>query len=80
MHDLLGQILAQEGKPSPAGKEFGIALDLDPAFGPAQLDLAETLVQQGQPRTAVVFLEKAAHSSLPEVAQRAHEMLQQLAP
>ncbi len=79
-HDLLGQILAQKGDSSQARKEFEAALSLAPDFGPAQLDLAETLIQQRQSRGAVALLEKAERSPQPEIAQRAHAMLQQLGP
>jgi tetratricopeptide (TPR) repeat protein len=80
-HDLVGQILAQKGQSLPARKEFEAALNLDPDFGPAQLDLAETLVEQRQrPAAAITLLKKAERSSLPEVTQRAHAMLQRLSP
>jgi len=79
-HDLLGQILAQEGESSPARKEFEAALNLDPGFAPAQLDMAETLIEQRQSRIAISLLQKAERSALPEVAQRAHAILQQLGP
>ncbi len=79
-HDLLGQILAQRGETSPARKEFEAALSLDPDSGPAQLDLAETLIEQRQSHGAIALLEKAGRSPLPEVAQRAHAMLQRLSP
>jgi tetratricopeptide (TPR) repeat protein len=77
-HDLLGQIFAQRHQLTPARIEFEAALKVDPEFGPAQLDLAETLIDQGQARSAIDFLEKARHSPSPEVAQRAHAILQEL--
>ena len=77
-HDLLGQIFAQRRQLTPARTEFEAALKVDPEFGPAQLDLAETLIDQGQARSAIDFLEKARHSPSPEVAQRAHAILQEL--
>ena len=79
-HDLLGQLLAQKGESSPAGKEFESALSLDPTFGPAQLDLAEILILQRQSIAAAALLHKAERSPLPEIAQRAHTMLQQISP
>jgi len=79
-HDLLGQILAQKGESSPARKEFETALNLDQTFGPAQLDLAEILILQRHSSAAAALLEKAKRSPLPEIAQRAHALLQQLSP
>jgi tetratricopeptide (TPR) repeat protein len=77
-HDLLGQIFAQKRQLTSARTEFEAALRVDPRFGPAQLDLAEALIDQGQARTAVDLLEKATRSSSPQIAQRAHAMLQEL--
>jgi Flp pilus assembly protein TadD len=79
-HDLLGQILAQEGDLSPARKEFEAALGLDQNFGAAQLDLAEILILQRHSSAAAVLLEKAERSPVPEIAQHAYTMLQQLSP
>jgi Flp pilus assembly protein TadD len=76
-HDLLGQILARQGAVTRARTEFEAALNLNSEFGPAQLDLAEILIEQGQARTALELLEKAQHSPSVEIAQRAHAMLQQ---
>ena len=77
-HDLLGQIFVQRRQLTSARTEFKTALKVDPEFGPAQLDLAETLIDQGQARTAVELLEKATRSASPEIAERAHAMLQEL--
>jgi tetratricopeptide (TPR) repeat protein len=77
-HDLLGQIFAQRRRLTPARTEFEAALKVDPKFGPAQLDLAETLIDQGHARTAVDLLEKATRSPSQEIAQRARAMLQEL--
>jgi FimV-like protein len=77
-HDLLGQIFAQKRQLTSARTEFEASLKVNPEFGPAQLDLAETLIDQGQASTAVDLLEKAMRSSSPEIAQRAHTMLQEL--
>jgi len=79
-HDFLGQLLAQKGKMAAAGAEFEKALGLDPEFGPAQLDFAETLIQRGQVGSAVPLLLKAERSSMPDIAQRAHALLQQTSP
>jgi Flp pilus assembly protein TadD len=80
VHDLLGQILAQEGEVAQARAEFEAALKLEPDFGPARLDLADILIRQGEARAAAALLEKATHSSAPDVAERARAMLQQLRP
>ena len=64
----------------PARKEFEAALGLDREFGPAELDMAETLIEQRQSRIAISLLQKAEHSALPDIAQRAHAILQQLGP
>jgi tetratricopeptide (TPR) repeat protein len=77
-HDLLGQIFVQRRQLTPARAEFEAALRIDPEFGPAQLDLAETLIDQGQARAAADLLEKSTRSRSPEIAQRAHAMLQEL--
>ncbi len=79
-HDFPGEILAQRGTFAPARTEFERALGLNQNFGPAQLDLAQVLLQQGQTQAAVALLEKAEHSSEPEIAAHAHTVLQQLGP
>ena len=79
-HDFLGQLLAQKGKMTAAGTEFETALAVDPEFGPAQLDFAETLIQRGQVNRAVPLLLKAEHSPMPDIAGRAHALLQQIGP
>jgi tetratricopeptide (TPR) repeat protein len=76
-HDLFGQILAQKGSSILARTEFETALKLQPEFGPAQLDLAETLIRSGSVRAGVEFLQKAERSPDPNVAGRAHAMLEQ---
>ena len=80
MHDFLGQLYAQEGKLVQSRTEFETALKLNPEFGPAQLDLAETLIQQRQVHAAVPLLEKAAQSPTPAIAERAHAILRQIGP
>jgi len=77
-HDLLGQILAQKGQLAPSRSEFETALQLNPGFTPAQLDLAETLIQQRQVQSAIPLLQKAQRSSNPAIAQRANAILREL--
>jgi tetratricopeptide (TPR) repeat protein len=61
-----------------AKTEAEAALKINPEFGPAQLNLAEILLQQGQARLALPLLEKAEHSPAPGVAEQAQTILQQL--
>ncbi|MBB5062439.1 tetratricopeptide repeat protein [Granulicella mallensis] len=61
-----------------AKTEAEAALKINPEFGPAQLNLAEIFLQQGQVRMALPLLEKAAHSPAPGVAEQAQTILQQL--
>ena len=75
-HDLLGQILDASKQSALARKEFEAALRIDPHFAPAELDLAETMLEQGQMKAAVPLLQDAERSSIPAVAGRAREILQ----
>jgi tetratricopeptide (TPR) repeat protein len=79
-HDLLGQVLVARNQSAAAKAEFEAALQLDPNFGPAQLDLAETLIGMGQAHEAELLLEQAERSPVPGVGQSAHQILQQLGP
>ena len=79
-HDILGQIYAQEGKLVQSRTEFEAALKFNPEFGPAQLDLAETLIQQHQAHAAVSILKKAEQSPDPAIAERARATLRQMGP
>jgi Flp pilus assembly protein TadD len=79
-HDLLGQVLAQKHQSAAAATEFRAALTLDPSFGPAQLDLAQTLLEQGHTHDAETYLEQATRSPIPAIAEEAHQLLQQLGP
>jgi Flp pilus assembly protein TadD len=77
-HEVLGQIMAQKGQMALARAEFESALRLAPGFGPAQLDLAQILMMNGDSRAAINLLQQAEHSSAPEIVNHAHAMLQQL--
>jgi len=77
-HEVLGQILAQRGQMALSRAEFESTLRLAPGFGPAQLDLAQILILDGDGRAAISLLQQAEHSSAPEIVNRAHAMLQQL--
>jgi tetratricopeptide (TPR) repeat protein len=76
--DFLGQLYAQEGKTAQSRVEFESALTLNPGYGPAELDLAETLLQQRQPAAAIPLLQKAEQYPLQAVADRARAILARL--
>ena len=78
--DLMGQIALVRRQPAQARTEFEAALKADVNFGPAQLDLAETLLESGDTRDAVPWLERAAKSSSPAVARQARELASRLTP
>ena len=47
-HDLLGQALLQLDRTAEAKKAFMAALDVQPDFSPARLNLAATMLKQGE--------------------------------
>jgi len=65
-------------QPVQARAAFEAALKSDANFGPAQLDLAETLIEAGDVRNAIPWLERASQSTSPGVAQRARELEAQI--
>jgi len=77
-HDLLGEILIGNRELLRARMEFERALKLDGGFGPAQLDLGQLLLQQGQGRLALPLLQQAERSSNGAIAERARALLQQV--
>jgi Flp pilus assembly protein TadD len=77
-HDLLGQILAQRRQITSARTEFETALKLNADFNPAQLDLAEIFLQQGQTHDAVLLLERVRQSPIPALSGQAAQLLRQL--
>ncbi|QMV18672.1 tetratricopeptide repeat protein [Granulicella sp. 5B5] len=77
-HDLLGQILSVRNQSAQARKEFEAALQLNPHFAPAELDLAETMLEQNQLQPAIPLLQDAAQSTNPAIATQARQLLQQL--
>jgi Tfp pilus assembly protein PilF len=79
-HDLLGEILLERRQMAEGQGELEAALQLDPAFGPALLDLAQLLLQQGHGAAAKPLLERAESSPVPDIAKRARAMLQESAP
>ena len=78
--DLMGQIDLMRRQPIQARAEFEAALKSDPSFGPAQLDLAETLLEFGSPESAIPLLEQAKQSASPAVAARAEELFNRIHP
>jgi FimV-like protein len=78
--DLMGQLALARRQPADARADFEAALKNDANFGPAQLDLAETLLESGDMKSAIPWLERAAQSDSPVVAQRARELARQIHP
>jgi tetratricopeptide (TPR) repeat protein len=74
----LGRLLASEGDWKQAAFQLQKAVQLDSANADAQMDYAVALMQSGNVRAGVEFLEKAEHSPDGNVGRRAHAMLQQL--
>lgn len=76
--DLMGQLALLRRQPAQARAEFEAALKSDANFAPAQLDLAETLLDSGDVKDAIPWLERAANSRSPAVMQRARELASRL--
>jgi len=76
--DLMGQRALMRRQRAQARVEFEAALKSDPNFGPAQLDLAETLIESDDIESAVPWLDRASRSASPGVAQRARELTSQI--
>jgi tetratricopeptide (TPR) repeat protein/mono/diheme cytochrome c family protein len=74
----LGRLLAGESDWKQAAFQLQKAVQLDPSNANAQMDYAVVLIQSGNERTGLEVLQKAEHSPDPNVAARAHTMLQQL--
>jgi FimV-like protein len=72
--DLMGQLDLARQRPAQARAEFEAALKSDSNFGPAQLDLAETLLESGDVKDAIPWLQRAEQSASPAVVQRAREL------
>ena len=72
--DLMGQLDLARQRPAQARAEFEAALKSDSNFGPAQLDLAETLLESGDVKDAIPWLQRAERSASPAVVQRAREL------
>ena len=81
LHYLAGETCMSEGTQlkhdkafAEASAEFEAALKSDSNFGPAQLDLAETLLESGDVKDAIPWLQRAEQSASPAVVQRAREL------
>jgi tetratricopeptide (TPR) repeat protein len=74
----LGRLLAGEKDWKQAAFQLQKAVQLDPANANAQTDYAVSLMQSGDVRGGMEFLQKAAHSPDAKVADRARAVLQQL--
>ena len=61
-----------------AAREYRQAIELQPEFGQAHLDLARVLAAQGDRSGAIEHLREAAKGRDAEVAQQATRALQQL--
>jgi tetratricopeptide (TPR) repeat protein len=77
-HDLRGGLLARNRQLPEAANEYRRALELQPDFSRAHLDLANVLAAQGDMPAAVQQLRQAAQGGDPAVAQAANQALQQL--
>jgi Tfp pilus assembly protein PilF len=73
--DLLGQIALMNRNPREARVQFQAALQADPSFAPAMLDLAETMIEEGDLQNAQTWLERAQLSNVPAIAQQASALL-----
>jgi len=78
--DLSGQLALMRRQPTQARAAFEAALRSDANFGPAQLDLAEMLIEAGDVRNAIPWLDRASKSASSGVAQHARELEAQIHP
>lgn len=58
--DLLGFVLARQGKLDEAESQFRRSVAIDPGFAPAHQNLGRLLLQQGRPEEALEHLREAA--------------------
>jgi tetratricopeptide (TPR) repeat protein len=74
----LGRLFASESDWKQAAFQLQKAVQLDPSNTNAQMDYAVVLIQSGNEHAGLELLEKAARSPDPNLAGRAHAMLQQM--
>ncbi len=77
-HELLGSLLARKSQMADATREYRRAVELQPDFSRAQLDLGLALVAEGDLNGASDHLRKAAAAHDPAIAQRAAQALQRI--
>ncbi len=77
-HELRGGLLVRQLQLPEAANEYRRALELQPDFSRAHLDLANVLAAQGDMASAIQHLRQAAQGDDPAVAQAATQALQQV--
>ncbi|MDX6458639.1 MAG: hypothetical protein QOE55_2336, partial [Acidobacteriaceae bacterium] len=77
-HELLGSLLARKSQMGDATREYRRAVELEPGFSRAQLDLGLALAAEGDLTGAAEHLRKAAAARDPAIAQRAAQALQRI--
>jgi tetratricopeptide (TPR) repeat protein len=77
-HELLGSLLSRKSQMGDATREYRRAVELQPDFGRAQLDLGLALAAEGDLTGAADHLRKAAGARDPAIAQRAAQALQRI--
>jgi tetratricopeptide (TPR) repeat protein len=77
-HELLGSLLARKSQLADAIREYQRAVELQPDFSRAQLDLGLALAAQGDLTGAADHLRRAEAAHDPAVAQRAVQALQRI--
>jgi tetratricopeptide (TPR) repeat protein len=77
-HELLGSLLSRKSQMADATREYRRAVELEPDFSRAQLDLGLALAAEGDLTGAAEHLRKAAAARDPAIAQRAAQALQRI--
>jgi tetratricopeptide (TPR) repeat protein len=77
-HELLGSLLSRKSQMADATREYRRAVELQPDFSRAQLDLGLALAAEGDLTGAADHLHKAAAAHDPAIAQRAAQALQRI--
>jgi tetratricopeptide (TPR) repeat protein len=77
-HELLGSLLSRKSQMAEATREYQRAVELQPDFSRAQLDLGLSLAAEGDLTGAADHLRKAAAAHDPAIAQRAAQALQRI--
>ena len=78
LHYLLGNIFAQQRETTKARRQFEAALAIDADYGPAQIDLALTLLAMGDVSRARTLLDRAQQSAALNTRERAASILREL--